>query len=527
MDVKRACVLLASYAFATAVVRDGLGPFVSVFLVVARDYTPGLAGVLWTVREISMTVSGAPLGNLFDKTQRKIPWLIAFTIVSSVASTVLAFTDNFIVLLFRSIVGGLAASAIAPGIASITLGTVGADMFDLYMPMIERANHAGSMVAATVVAVVAYIIYPDLRWIFLSIGIFSAIGIVCLAVFPRRLINQRVASGLQRQACRSLDAHPNLATYASLLRNRSIVLFAFSVMLFHLGNAAILPLLGQVIALDSGATGMVWAASLVIIAQVLSIPATYLLNLTNVIGHKGVLCICYLTVPTRAILIIVIDRLFDGSKFALAATQLVDGIGAGINGVGVNSVTRILTQGTGRFGVTLGAVVASWQVGASLSNLIGGFLADVSYEVAFVFLGVCGMMAVLTLLPISITDDVGKRDQNGLDVDVESYLSQNHVDRVTSDRFRKQSPQVQQIVIELGDLQRSSPSSALRTRMQEVSDALAVGPNVSSTTHSTTVGQLEQPQEQHDPVPSDSHAAVTMAALVDLRSVGRETKCSL
>jgi len=430
MESKRrfACVLIALYSFFTAIVRDGLGPFVSVYLVVGRGYSAGLAGVLWTIREISMTASLAPLGNLFDMTEHKVTWLIAFTALSSCASSIIVITDTFWILVIRSIFGGLAASAIPPGVSSLTLGIVGADLFDTYMPANERAEHAGSLCAAAMAAAVAYSIYPHLRWIFLSIGAFSALGIVCLAIFPAQLVNHRASCGLEaddmseaisesdRRSSASSEAGDSwigredskTATYCSLLKNRNILIYAFSVMLFHFGNAAILPLLGQLIAFDSGRIGMVWAASLIIIAQLSSIPATLFLKLSSTIGHKGVVLICYLTVPTRAILIIVIVKCFNANKFALAATQLIDGIGAGINGVGVNSVTRLLTQGTGRFGVTLGAVIASWQTGAALSNVIGGVLADVSYVVAFIFLGACGVAAALALLPLRIKLDVEK-----------------------------------------------------------------------------------------------------------------------
>jgi hypothetical protein len=277
------------------------------------------------------------------------------------------------------------------------------------MPRIERCNHLGSLFAAAGCAVVSYFVYPDFRWIFLSIGICSALGIVCLLLFPVGVLSDRLARGLEpaspkvRAISTSSLASDNskgsekVATYLTLLRDPNLVAFCCSCFLFHFGNAAVLPLLGQQMAVAGGREGLIWAVSLIIVTQVTSVPATYLLKLNNSIGYKGVLAICYLHLPVRCFAIIAISRWYGGNMIAFLATQLLDGIGAGVFGVSVLSITRALTRGTGRFNVSFGAVSTCHQLGAALSNLVGGLLADLSYELAFAILGALGMLAFLAI----------------------------------------------------------------------------------------------------------------------------------
>jgi hypothetical protein len=53
-------------------------------------------------------------------------------------------------------------------------------------------------------------------------------------------------------------------------------------------------------------------------------------------------------------------------------------------------------KGTGRYAVSLGAIAAATSIGASLSNLIAGYVVNAtSYAGGFIFLA---MVAVLTLL---------------------------------------------------------------------------------------------------------------------------------
>jgi predicted MFS family arabinose efflux permease len=71
----------------------------------------------------------------------------------------------------------------------------------------------------------------------------------------------------------------------------------------------------------------------------------------------------------------------------LVAIQILDGVGAGMFGVVSVLVIADLTQGSGRFNITLGAIATAVGIGASLSQTIAGAIVHhFSFDAAFLFL---------------------------------------------------------------------------------------------------------------------------------------------
>ena len=84
-------------------------------------------------------------------------------------------------------------------------------------------------------------------------------------------------------------------------------------------------------------------------------------------GRKPLLLVAFGALPVRAIL-----YTLTGNTVALVAIQVLDGVAAGIFGVVSVLVIAGLTQGSGRFNLTLGAISTAVVVGASLSQVIAG-----------------------------------------------------------------------------------------------------------------------------------------------------------
>jgi MFS family permease len=77
--------------------------------------------------------------------------------------------------------------------------------------------------------------------------------------------------------------------------------------------------------------------------------------------------------------------------------QILDGIGAGLQSVAVPALVVHLLQGTGRVNVGQGAVATAQGIGAALSPILGGVLAQrFGYASALVVLG-CVSMGSLAL----------------------------------------------------------------------------------------------------------------------------------
>src|SRR5206468_2154771 len=114
-----------------------------------------------------------------------------------------------------------------------------------------------------------------------------------------------------------------------LFRDRRIATFAASVVLFHLANAAMLPLVGQKSgdALKGGAPVLMSAC--IIAAQVVMVPVALASSRLAVTwGRKPLFLIGFAVLPVRGLL-----YCLSVNPYYLVAVQLLDGIGAGIFGV--------------------------------------------------------------------------------------------------------------------------------------------------------------------------------------------------
>ena len=79
---------------------------------------------------------------------------------------------------------------------------------------------------------------------------------------------------------------------------------------------------------------------------------------------------------------------------ALVAAQILGGVGAGIFGVVSELMIADLTQGSGRFNITLGAIGTAVGIGAALSQTIAGTIVHhFSFDAAFLFLAVIAATA--------------------------------------------------------------------------------------------------------------------------------------
>lgn len=83
----------------------------------------------------------------------------------------------------------------------------------------------------------------------------------------------------------------------------------------------------------------------------------------------------------------------SSDPYWLVAVQMLDGVGAGVFGALFPVIVKDLTQGTGRFNVSLGALSTAFGLGAALSSSLAGFVVQwAGYNAAFLTLA--GVAAV-------------------------------------------------------------------------------------------------------------------------------------
>jgi hypothetical protein len=113
---------------------------------------------------------------------------------------------------------------------------------------------------------------------------------------------------------------------------------------------------------------MMFMSACVVTTQfVISLLASWAGRKAGTWGRKPLLLIAFGVLPIRAVL-----YTLTHITGALDTIQILDGVGAGIFGVVSVLVIADLTQGTGRFNLTLGAISTAVGIGASLSQGIAG-----------------------------------------------------------------------------------------------------------------------------------------------------------
>jgi predicted MFS family arabinose efflux permease len=185
-----------------------------------------------------------------------------------------------------------------------------------------------------------------------------------------------------------------LARAPALLADPPLVIFLVCAVLFHFANAAMLPLLGEMLSHGQGRRSMMFMSACVITTQLtITMIAAWSGRKAGTWGRKPLLLLAFGVLPVRAIL-----YTLTSNMFALVAIQLLDGIGAGIFGVVSVLVIADLTHGSGRFNLTLGAISTAVSIGAALSQSIAGTIVHrFSFNVGFLFLGAVAAVALAIL----------------------------------------------------------------------------------------------------------------------------------
>ena len=82
------------------------------YLVAYGGYSPGLAGLIWFVKDMSQIASQVPVGWLCDHSTNKKMLLIVFSVLSGLTPLVVVFTLNIPVLIVSKIIEGIASTGL-------------------------------------------------------------------------------------------------------------------------------------------------------------------------------------------------------------------------------------------------------------------------------------------------------------------------------------------------------------------------------------------------------------------------------
>ena len=393
--------------FFLADVQSGLGPFLAVYLLTQRHWGAERIGFVMTLAGLATLLVQTPAGALIDATRAKRGLTIgAAALIGSAAASV-ALIPSLAVVGMAQLAMGAAAAIFPPATAALALGLVGARRFTPLIGRMQAYNHAGNVAAAVLAGILGSLVAPAA--VFWLVGALALFAILATACIDPAAIDHSLARGFRRPAAAE-DERP--AGWRVLLHCRPLLVFALAITLFHLANAALLPLAGQKLALGHVRQGALFMAALLVIAQAVMVPMSVLVGRrADRWGRKPIFLAAFLSLPLRGVLFTL-----SGDPAFLIAVQILDGIGAGIFGALFPVVVKDLMEGTGRYNLAQGAAATMQGVGAALSTSLAGIVTQWGgFDAAFLALAGIGMAATLIFLlamPETLPKDSG--DDAGL-----------------------------------------------------------------------------------------------------------------
>jgi MFS family permease len=389
--------------FFLADVRDGLGPYLAIYLIAvrgpARGWNEATVGVVLTIAGIVGLLSQTPAGVLIDRARNKPRIIMVAALLVTASSVSLPFVSGYTMVAITQSVAAAAGAVFAPAISAVTLGLVGPKLFARRVGRNEAFNHAGNAASAALAGMLAWSFGPVVVF-----WLMAALTIASLAVA------MRIRNGdIDNAVARGLDCEPDgdgdgdceqPGAWRCLIQNRPLLIFAVVAFTFHLANAAMLTSVGQLLAKTVGkdqATSL--TAACIVAAQLVMVPVAIVVGRhAEAWGTKPIFLVAFGFLALRGAL-----YTLSNDPWWLVGVQALDGIGAGIFGALFPVVIADLTKGSGRFNVSQGAVATAQGLGAALSaTLAGSIIVAAGYSAGFLTLAAiaaAGFVLYLVAMP--------------------------------------------------------------------------------------------------------------------------------
>jgi MFS family permease len=352
------------FIFFVADVQTGFGPFVSVFLTTQK----------WTQIDIGLVLSAAgfvsligqmPGGALVDaaRSERRVAGIAVAAICFSALGY--AAMPIFPMVLSAAVVHALASCVLGPAIAAISLGLVGHALIGERLGRNARFASIGNGLAAAAMGAVGYF---SPRAVFIVTVLLLVPALLALRNIAEAEIDPERAHGAPPKR----RADKPRTKPGELMQNRPLMIFACCLLLFHLANAAMLPLLGSAMTMRSARWAPVLIAACIVVPQlVVAVSSPWIGLRAQTWGRRPLLLIAFAALPIRGLLFATVTN-----PELLVLVQILDGVTAAVFSVMVPLVVVDLTRDTGHFNLGQGIIGTFVGIGASLSATLAGYMTD-------------------------------------------------------------------------------------------------------------------------------------------------------
>ncbi|HEX6841051.1 MAG TPA: MFS transporter [Stellaceae bacterium] len=388
-------------------IQTGFGPFIAVYLT-TQGWTQTAIGAALSLGTITALVGQVPAGALVDATANKTRVAGFSIIVFTLSALLFAIRPVPLAVYLAEVLHGLSSCTLGPAIAAISLAIVGQAAFARRLGRNARFASIGNGIGAALMGACGY--YVSERAVFFLTAALTLPALAALV--PLSDLGDRQAGRRPPPAASTLPAFAALlplfdrrrrqarrppapaARYplGRVLCDRRLLLFATCAMLFTLANAAMLPLAGSALTKRAGSESSLLIAACIVLPQVMvALLSPALGGLAETRGRRPVLLLGFCALPLRGLLFAAVT---DPALVVLI--QVLDGIAAASFGVMVPLVANDIAGAAGRFNLSLGFVGVAIGVGATLSTILAGWIADRHGDAAaFAALAAIGLAATL------------------------------------------------------------------------------------------------------------------------------------
>ena len=348
-------------------------------------------GLILSIGSIAGLVGQMPGGWAVDavRSKRRLAALAVFGI--GISALLMAVAPLFATILAAKLLHVGASSILGPAIAAITLGLVGHAAIAARLGRNARFASIGKPCGGR---------HGGVRVLLVSAqAVFYVTAALAIPTVLASRIQVKPGRPVRADGGISAGDRNRASGVTELLRKPSLLVLMVCVLLFHVANAAMLPLVGSAMAVRSSqwATALV-AASIVVPQFIVAAISPRVGRLAQSWGRRPVFLVGFAALQLRGALLA-----STNDPYMIVAAQALDGISAAIVGILVPLIVADVTRGTGRFNLTQGIVGSAAGFGAALSSIAAGYVAD-NFGMTMAFVGMvamssCGFLILLFAMP--------------------------------------------------------------------------------------------------------------------------------
>ncbi len=372
--------------FFVADVQTGFGPFIAVYLT-ANKWTQGEVGTALSLGTVAALIGQVPTGAVVDAMRNKRVAAMVGVLAVSASALLFALFPVLLPVYVAELLHGVASCVLTPAIAAVSLALVGHAALGERLGRNARFASIGNGLAAGVMGLIGTYVAPSaVFWLTAVLGIPAMIALTQVG-------------GADRVG-RSIKTGPfDWRGLRDLLRDQRVLAFGLCVFLFHLSNAAMLPIAAASITKSLGGLADVIVGACIVVPQiVVALLSPWVGRQAARMGRRPMLVLGWGTLALRgALMAIAPDPWF------VTAVQALSGISGAVFGVLFPLISDDLTTHNGRFNLCMGVLGLNVFIGAAVSTAAAGWMADrlgdATTFLGLAAIGLAGTLACRFLVP--------------------------------------------------------------------------------------------------------------------------------